>query len=112
MSGQNKNLRDGIICVILWILCAIAMVAVWNQCGWKLALAALLPIMFFADLLIWFIFSLLRLPCGFTEWVCYPFWPCIPSGLPMRIGVLIRLVEIATLLISGHWLWETVKALV
>ena len=108
---MNTNLRDGIVCGIAWLACILALALIWLQSGWRIAATALFPLVFFIDLVIWIGFSLVRLPCGFTEWVCYPFWPMKYSGFHMRWGVVIRLVEIVTLLISGHWLWETAKTL-
>ena len=108
---MGTNTRDCIICSIVWLLCIIAFALLGIQEGWKIAGMAFFPLVFFTDLLIWLGFSLFRLPCGFTEWVCYPFWPFKWRGFHMRFGVIIRLVEIVTLLISGHWLWETVKSL-
>lgn len=107
----KTNLRDLIICLIIWGACAIALGFVFVQTELKIAAAAFFPIVFFTDLVIWIGYSLARLPCGFTEWVCYPFWPFKYRGFPMRWGVVIRLVEIVTLLVSGHWLFETVKSL-
>lgn len=111
MSAENTNCRDCVVCSIVWALCFIVLAFIWNSSGTKTCLFSILPLIFFTDLAIWISFSLVRLPCGFTEWVCYPFWPFKYHGFSMRWGVIIRFLEIGTLLISGHWLWETVKAL-
>ena len=110
----NTNTRDCIACSLVWLLCIVALVLLGVKEGWNFTLKALLPLMAFTDLVIWLGFSLLRLPCGFTEWVCYPLWPCpfLYHGVHMRWGVIVRIVEIVVLLISGHWLWETIKTLV
>lgn len=108
---METNTRDCIVCSIIWLLFIIALLLLCVKEGWNIALLALAPLVAFTDLVIWIGFSLLRLPCGFTEWVCYPFWPFKWHGFPMRWGVIIRLVEIVVLLISGHWLCETLKTL-
>ena len=112
MSNDNANLRDTIICSIIWIECAIALIFIALQAGWKTAVAASLPLIFFTDLVIWIAYSLVQLPCGFTEWVCYPFWPFNYHGSHMRWGVIIRLVEIITLFIVGHWLCTLISSAV
>ena len=111
MSSLKTNTRDAIICSIMWLACVAMLIAIEVVSGWKIMLLALLPLVFFADLVIWLGYSLLELPCGFTEWVCYPFWPFKYHGFSMRTGVCVRIVEIITILISGHWLWSVVKAL-
>lgn len=111
MSSLKTNTRDAIICSIVWIACVAMLIAIDVVSGWKIMLLALLPLVFFADLVIWLGYSLLELPCGFTEWVCYPFWPFNWDGFHMRIGVIVRIVEIVTIWIVGHWLWAVVKAL-
>ena len=63
------------------------------------------------DLAIWFIASLTELPCAFTEWVCYPFWPFIKKGRTMFTGVIIRIVEIVILISGAAWLAKIVKSL-
>ena len=112
MTIQERNFRDAIVCSVIWFVCLLLpIVAMFAFAGWKTGLAALLPMIAFVDLVIWLGFSLVRLPCGFTEWVCYPFWPFKYHGFSMRTGVCVRIVEIITILISGHWLWSVVKAL-
>ena len=108
---MSSNFRDGIVCGIAWLVCILALALIWLQSGWIIAATALLPLVSFVDLAIWLGFSVFRLPCGFTEWVCYPFWPWKYHGFGMRTAVLIRVAEIALILLSGHWLWETVKKL-
>ena len=108
---MKTNTRDCIVCSIFWLLCIITLVLLGVKAGGNIALWALLPLISFTDLLIWLCFSIVRLPCGFTEWVCYPFRPFKWHGFHMRWGVIIRLTEIVILLIFGHWLWETIKTL-
>ena len=111
MTIQERNFRDAIICSVVWLLSVAMLVAIAIISGWRTMFVALLPTLCFADLAIWLGFSLFRLPCGFTEWVCYPAWPAKYHGFKMRTGVRVRIVEIIVILISGHWLWTTVKAL-
>ena len=52
------------------------------------------------DFAVFVIASLRNLPCGFTEWVCYPFWwPAkwlgFDKGVSMRTGIVIRFLETA-----------------
>ena len=113
MSSTNTTWRDAAICRIIWLACFALVISIAFVSGWKTMVAALFPLLFFTDLVIWLGFSIVRLPCGFTEWVCYPFWtwPFCGNGFHMRVGVIVRIIEIVTILISGHWLWETVKSL-
>lgn len=111
MSSLKANARDAIICGIVWLACIALLISIAVLSGWKTFATALLPLVFFTDLVIWLAYSLFQLPCGFTEWVCYPFWPFFWNGFHMRIGVIVRIVEIVVIWISGHWLLETVKAL-
>ena len=111
MSPLKTNTRNIIICGAVWFACIVLLISIAVLSGWKNFATALLPLVFFTDLVIWLAYSLFQLPCGFTEWVCYPFWPFKYHGFHMRWGVLIRLVQIVTLLFSGHWLFELVKNL-
>ena len=111
MSSFNNNSRDAITCGVVWIACLAMLIAIELVSGLNTFVFASFPLIFFMDLAIWLVYSLLRLPCGFVEWVCYPFWPFKWHGFPMRVAVIIRIVEIITILLSGHWLWETVKAI-
>ena len=108
---ENTEFKDKVVCSFFWVICFIVIAFMWVSSGWKTGLPATFPLIVFTDLAIWIGFSLARLPCGFTEWVCYPLWPFKYHGFSMRWGVIIRFGEIITLLISGHWLWETMKTL-
>lgn len=110
MANQKYKLHA----VLFWLVGLALFVLLWIQLGRKTALLSLIPLIPFVDLVIWFFESLIDLPCGFTEWVCYPGY--IPKvherGLAMRWGVLIRIAEIVIILVWGFSLLFTpVKSL-
>ena len=107
--------KDEIISIIAWFLWALALtlfVLIGIHSGWLIAVGALLPLLSIIDLMVWFAGTLGNIPCGFTEWVCYPGWPlpCCKAGCHMKWGVLIRMVEIILLLCTNVWLWKVVKS--
>lgn len=106
------NIMNKATTSLLWLAGAVLFVLIWMHSGLKIAGIALLLIIAFIDLLIWFVASLTELPCAFTEWVCYPFWPFKQDGFPMFTGVIIRIVEIAVLVCGAAWLAKVVKSLV
>ena len=96
---------------ILWLVGLVLFILIGLHSGWKIAGIALGPLIATTDLAIWFIASLTELPCGFVQWVCYPFWPVIrEEGFPMRWGVIIRIAEIAILVGCSAWLAKVVKS--
>ena len=96
---------------LVWLLGLILFGLVFFKAGWAVALESFFPMIAVVDLTIWLLASVTELPCAFTEWVCYPLWPFYRKGFGMKTGVLVRIGEIAVLVIFGHWLWQTVKAL-
>ena len=120
MDGGKENSLEAITMAnimnktttsLLWLAGIILFALIWIHSGWKIACIALPLIIAFIDLLIWFVASLTELPCAFTEWVCYPFWPFIQKGFPMFTGVTIRIVEIAVLVVWFAWLVKVVESL-
>ncbi len=105
------NIMNKTTTSLLWLAGVILFALIWMHSGWKIAGIALPLIIAFIDLLIWFVASLTELPCAFTEWVCYPFWPFIQKGFSMFTGVIIRIVEIAVLIIWFAWLVKVVESL-
>lgn len=60
----------------------------------------ILTIIFGIDILVFFIGSLKNVPTGFTEWVCYPFFPLWKKGCSMSLGIIIRFFEIIGIIIG------------